>query len=79
MSSISISKLKENPSKAIELATDYPLEIESRNKVKGYLIGKDLFDKIFAYIEDQIDIQAAKDTDFSKGRDFEEVARELGL
>ena len=79
MSSISISKLKENPSKALELAADYPVEIESRNKVKGYIIGKDLFDKIFAYVEDQLDIQAAKESDFSEDRDFEEVAREAGL
>lgn len=79
MNSISISQLKAHPSKAISKALDYPLAVESRNKIKAYLIGKELYEKIVAFVEDYIDKTAAKNTDFSQGRDFEEVVQELGL
>ena len=79
MSNISVSQLKASPAKAIEKAFDYPVAVESRNKVKAYLIGKELYEKIVAFIEDYIDKAAIKKTDFKKGRDFEEVAKELGL
>lgn len=77
--SISVSELKTNPASAIEQALDIPLPIQKRNKVKAYLVGKDLFEKIVAYIEDYIDRSTIKKTDFSKGRDFEKVVRELGV
>ena len=79
MTSVSISKLKENPSKAINTARDYPLAIENRNRVEAYLIGKDLYEKIVEFIEDYIDIQAVKNADYESARDFEEIAKELGL
>jgi PHD/YefM family antitoxin component YafN of YafNO toxin-antitoxin module len=79
MNSVSISQLKTHPSKAIAGALDYPVAVESRNKVKAYLIGKDLYEKIASYIEDHVDRKAIEETDFSKGEDFEKVAQELGI
>ena len=79
MDSISISQLKIHPSKAISQAVDYPVAIEKRNQVKAYLVGKGLYEKIISYIEDFIDQTAIKNTDFTKGKDFEKVAKELGV
>lgn len=77
--SISVSQLKINPAQAIRDASDAPIAIQKRNKTEAYLVGKDLFDAIVSYIEDFIDRTAVKQSDFSKGREFESVARELGL
>ena len=79
MNRVSISQLKTRPSRAISQAADYPVAVEKRNQVKAYLVGKELYDKMIAYIEDFIDRSAAKKTDFSKGKDFEKVAKDLGL
>lgn len=79
MDTLNISQLKTNPAKAILDAEDFPVAIEKRNQVKAYLIGKNLYEKLVAYIEDHIDTQAVRKTDFSKGKDFEKVARELGI
>ena len=79
MDAISISQLKTHPSRAIAKALDYPLAVEKRNKVKAYLVGKELYEKIISLIEDYIDATVVKSTDFSKGKDFEKVALELGL
>lgn len=77
--SVSISQLKTNPSRAIFQADDYPVVVRKRNEVKAYLVGKDLFEKVLAYLEDYIDKKAVRETDFKKGKDFEKVAKELGL
>ena len=79
MNTISVSKLKENPANAVYQATSYPLAIQSRNKVKAYLIGKDLYESLVKYIENYIDSVAAANADLSKGRDFEDIAKELGI
>ena len=79
MDTISISDLKTNPTKAIDFAADFPLAIQNRNKVKAYLLGKDLYEKIVAYIENVIDKKAVEKTDFKKGKDFESVAKRLNL
>lgn len=79
MNTISISDLKTNPSKAIGFASDYPLAIENRNKVKAYLVGKDLYEKIVSYIENTIDKKAVEEEDFKKGEDFEAVAAKLDI
>ncbi len=79
MDSLSISQLKTHPAKAISQASDYPVAVESRNKVKAYLIGKELYEKIVSFIEDYLDRAAVEKTDFRKGRDFEKVAQELGI
>lgn len=77
--SISISQLKIHPAKIISQAADHPLVVKSRNQVKAYLLGKELFEKIVGFMEDYIDRKAVKETSFSKGRDFEKVAAELGI
>jgi len=79
MTRISVSKLKENPSAAIGLAEDYPVAIENRSKVKAYIIGKDLYEKLVSYLEEYADSKVIENTDFSKGTDFEKVAKELGI
>ncbi len=79
MNTISISQLKVSPSKAIQDAADWPLAIENRNNIEAYLIGRDLYEKLVAYIENSLDRQAIDETDFKKGRDFESLARELSL
>ena len=79
MNSTSISQLKINPSAVIAQADDYPVAVENRNTVKAYVIGKNLFEKMVKIIENYSDIQAVKNTDFKKGKDFDEVAKELGI
>ena len=79
MNSISISDLKVNPSKAIISALDFPLAIESRNKIQGYLLGKDLYETIISYIEDSSDRKAVEETDFKKGRTLDAITKEIGL
>ena len=79
MNNVSISQLKINPSRVISQASDYPVAVEKRNQIKAYVIGKELYEKIIAYIEDYLDKLAVKNTDFSKGKDFEKVTKELGL
>ncbi|OGG03569.1 hypothetical protein A2W14_03255 [Candidatus Gottesmanbacteria bacterium RBG_16_37_8] len=79
MNTTSISELKTNPSAVIEQATDYPVAVENRNSIKAYLIGKNLFERMVSFIEDNLDINTVKKTDFKKGKDFEKVARELGI
>jgi len=79
MTSVSISKLKANPSAAILRAVDYPVAIEKRSEVQAYLVGKALYEKLVSYIEDSLDSFAVLSTDFTKGKDFKRVAEELGI
>ena len=79
MVNISISELKTNPARAIDKAEEIPLIIQKRNKIKAYLVGKELFESLVSYIEDHIDKRAVETADFKKGRDFEKVAKELGI
>ncbi len=79
MNAISISQLKVNPSAVISQATDYPIAGENRNKVQAYLVGKNLYEKMVSFIEDYVDAAAVKRADRTKSRDFEEVAKELGI
>lgn len=76
---VSISQLKTHPAKMIAQADDYPLVIKNRNQVKAYLLGKALFEKLLFYIEDYIDKKAVMKTDFTRGKDFEAVAQDLGV
>ena len=79
MNTISISELKINPTNAINQAADYPVAIQSRNTTRAYLIGKELYEKLLSFVEDLVDQTAVSDTDFAKGKDFEKVAKELGI
>jgi len=79
MINVSISDLKTNPASIILQSVEYPVAIQKRSKTQAYLVGKDIFEKLVTHLEDQVDKEAIGQTDFSKGRDFEEVAAELGL
>lgn len=79
MNSISISQLKMNPAAAFANAEDYPMSVESRNKVKGYVVGKKLFERIILWMEDQEDLAAIKKSDYPKGKKAEDLMKELGL
>lgn len=79
MTSVSISDLKKNPSSVFLNAEDYPVAVLKRNKTAGYVVSKPMFEKLIEFVEDSIDRKAIKETDFSKGRDFEEIAEELGI
>lgn len=79
MTSVSISELKINPSAVLIAASDYPVAVQRRNKTAGYVVSKAMFEKLVEFVEDYIDKKAIKEADFSKGRDFEEIAQELGI
>ena len=79
MSTVSITQLKTSPSKVISEADEYPVEVKSRNKVKAYLVGKDLYEKMISLLEDRLDRAVIEETDFTKGEEFEKVAEELGI
>lgn len=79
MNTVSISQLKTHPAGAIAQAVDYPVAVEKRSQIKAYLIGKELFEKIVSLIENCLDNATVKNTNFNKGKDFERVARELGI
>lgn len=79
MTTISISQLKTNPSSAIAKAADYPVAVENRNTVTAYLIGKNLYEKIVSFIEDYLDARAVRQADVTKGKDFETIAKQLGI
>lgn len=63
----------------IAQAADYPVAVENRNKVQAYLIGKNLYERLMVLLEDAVDVKAVKNTDFAKGKDFERVAKDLGI
>jgi len=79
MNTISISNLKTNPAKAIRQSEDFPIAVKNRDNIKAYLIGKDLYEKLVTYVEELADEKAINDTDFTKGKDFEKLAKELGI
>ena len=79
MRNVNISELKTNPSNAITLAEDFPVGILNRNDIKAYLVGKNLFEQLVGYLEDTIDGTIIRDTDFSKGEDFNTFAKEFGI
>lgn len=79
MNTASISQLKANPGSIISQALDYPVAVERRNKIQAYLIGKVLYERMLALLEDKIDHAAIKEAHFAKGKDFETVAKDLGL
>ncbi|MEK7165932.1 MAG: type II toxin-antitoxin system Phd/YefM family antitoxin [Patescibacteria group bacterium] len=79
MNTASISQLKANPASVISQADDYPVAVESRSKVRAYLIGKQLYEKLLDLVEDKLDRSAVAGTDFHKGKNFEAVAEDLGI
>jgi len=80
---ITMSELKSNPAAALAQAADYPLQVVSRGKSSGYLIGKQLFEQLLDHLENQADQrdvkQAVKRGELSKASNFEDFAQGLGL
>mgnify|MGYP001584290237 FL=1 len=79
MTTISISQLKINPMAVMLSAQDFPVKVKNRDKTAGYFLGKDLFEKMIEYLEDIEDSRVIEKTDFSKGTNFEDLAKELGI
>ena len=79
MNTISVSQLKLNPAAALNLAEDYPVQITGRNEVRGYLVGKDIYEKMLSWIEDGMDVVALAKSEYPKGKKAEDLMVELGL
>ncbi|OGM28338.1 hypothetical protein A2962_00645 [Candidatus Woesebacteria bacterium RIFCSPLOWO2_01_FULL_39_61] len=79
MTSVSISELKANPSAVLSAADDYPISIKKRNKTAGYVVGKDIFEKLVTFVEDYIDKKAIEDADYTRGTSLDDFVKELGL
>ncbi len=79
MTTATISQVKINPMAVFNRAIDFPIQIQNRNKTAGYFVGKDLFEKMIEYLEDIEDKKVIDKTDFNKGTNFEDFAKELGI
>lgn len=79
MPTASISQLKVNPSAVLAMGEDFPVALQNRGKTQGYYFGKAIAEKLIALLEDIEDRKVIENTDFSKGRDFNKIAQELGL
>lgn len=58
---------------------DYPVALANRSKVTGYFVGKDLFESMIRKLEDQIDAEAIREADTTKGKPLEDIIKDLGL
>ncbi len=76
---VNITDLKTSPSKILKQAEDYPILVVKGKKAKAYIVGKDIFERLIASLEDLIDQQEVEKADFEKALDFEKVAKELGI
>lgn len=79
MPTATISQVKVNPMAVFNSATDFPVQIQSRNKTAGYFVGKDLFEKMISYIEDIEDREAIQNADYKNGTKLEDLELELGF
>jgi len=79
MLNVSISDLKTNPASIILQSAEYPVAIQKRSKTQAYLVRIDIFEKLVAQLEDDVDQKAVKETDFGKGKNFEDLAAQLGI
>jgi antitoxin StbD len=79
ITNVSVSQLKSNPSAVLQDADDYPVAITNRSDISGYVVGKNLFEKLVNALEDLVDIKAAEESDTDDAVDFEDVAADLGI
>lgn len=79
MTQVSISELKKNPSAVLAGAEDYPVAILKRNKTAGYVVGKEIFEKLVEFVEDYVDRKAVEEADYKHGTPLEDLIEELGL
>lgn len=63
----------------MKMANDFPILIENRNQKAGYILSTDMYETLVDYIENHIDKKTIESTDFKKGKNFEDVAKSLGL
>lgn len=79
MTSVTISQLKSNPSAVLSSAADYPVAVQNRNKTAGYILGKEMFEKLILLVEDIEDRKAIEDADYKHGTSLDDLIEELGL
>ena len=79
MTNVSISQLNANPSAVLSAAEDFPVAVQNRNKTAGYVVGKDIFEKLILFLEDIEDKKAIKSIDLNDKVDFEDFAKKLGI
>jgi antitoxin StbD len=79
MNTVSISKLKVNPMSVLSNTTDYPVQLQNRNKTVAYVVGKDLFEKMVSYMEEIEDKNAVKNADCRNSTALEDLESELGF
>lgn len=79
MTSVSITQLKQNPSAVLSAADDFPIAVQNRSRTAGYVVGKDIFEKLILFLEDLEDKKTIKSINLGDKRDFEDFARELGI
>lgn len=79
MNVVNITELKANPSAVLSSANEFPVAVKNRNKTAGYVVGKDIFEKLVSYVEDYIDRKAVREADYKKGIPLSDVIKELGL
>lgn len=79
---VSISELKKNPSSVLSAAGDYPVAVHNRNKTAGYIVGKEMFEKLIELAEDIIDkkaVESLTEEDYKNAVPIEDLGKELGL
>jgi antitoxin StbD len=82
MTSVSISDFKKNPASVLSSAEDYPVAVLKRNKTAGYVVGKDIFEKLIELVENLVDKKAKESltkSDYENAVSLEDLAKELGL
>lgn len=82
MTSVSISELKKNPASVFAGAEEYPIAVLKRNKTAGYVVGKDMLEKLVDFVEDYIDKKAVESltkADYKNAIPLEDLVKELGL
>jgi len=79
MTQTTISNLKARPASVIADAESFPVAISSHSRITSYILGKELFESLVAYVEDSLDKLAIDTTRGRRGKSFEKVARELGI
>ena len=76
---ITVSQLRSNPTAALRKAGRSPVVITNRSSVAGYMISKELFEKLVKALEDYYDVAAVKSVtqkDLETSLSLEQLAEE---
>lgn len=79
MTTVTMSNLKKNPAGVFVAANDFPIEVLSRNKTKGYVLSPFMFEKLIELAEDYVDSKAVESADYKNGTSLDDLIVELGL